>query len=304
MSGGGSIGAWDRTQAIDYTGWGWNANPGGYGTSGYTGGYSLSGIISSYNPNYGGPVYVNSGGSTGHFALPTQLAWAQRQEGTPFNGTIEYDRNEYEANKLYVSNGIVKGYDRLLMQTPAAQLAAYYLANANSRLLLADCPKCKSQLEKIWNSELMRMLIPDNITLDVNYGTFLGRGGSLTYTANILTRGKYPGIYVTRTYINTYGAEISYGVNLGIMHYKGDIRTMQPSSLLGPAGNISGGYMGVGMNFNTGYEDINSSLLKPAWFGFSAGVGATVGLSGGTGTTTPVGMIIPVGLIFIPVPWK
>ena len=112
--------------AMDYNGnggWGggagYNSMMGGYGTAGYVGEYSLGGLIGSYNSNYGGPVYVNSGGATGHFASPTQLAWAQRQESEPLNATIEYDRNKYERVRLDVSNGIVAGYE--VFWTPAMQ---------------------------------------------------------------------------------------------------------------------------------------------------------------------------------------
>ena len=128
--------------AMDYNGnggWGggagYNSMMGGYGTAGYVGEYSLGGLIGSYNSNYGGPVYVNSGGATGHFASPTQLAWAQRQESEPLNATIEYDRNKYERVRLEVSNGIVAGYE--VFWTPAmrnlvASLNSFALAQGQN----------------------------------------------------------------------------------------------------------------------------------------------------------------------------
>lgn len=148
------------------------------------------------------------------------------------------------------------------------------------------------------------MLVPDNITLDVNYTAVLGRGGSLTYTINLLTRGKSPGIYVTKTSMNPYLAEIGWGINFGINHYLRDINTMLPSSLLGKAGTVSIG-AGPGVNYNTGYESDDSDLLDPIWNGFSAGFGETVGASAGVGNTSPIGIIVPINgislsFIFIP----
>jgi hypothetical protein len=138
--------------------------------------------------------------------------------------------------------------------------------------------------ENIWNSKIVRALVPDVITFDINYSAALGVGGSETYTLNLITRGRDAGLYKTTTMQRLYGAEFGYGANLGHLYYRGDVSTLTAQTILGPTRTISGG-LGVDGNLTAGYQDENSQITNPSLVGYSLGVGLTLGSSYGTGRT-------------------
>jgi hypothetical protein len=98
--------------------------------------------------------------------------------------------------------------------------------------------------EEIWNSDVMRWIVPDVLTLDVNYSTALGIGASETYTLNLITRGEDAGFHKTSTMQWTYGGLWGAGINGGSMHYDGPVSTLSVNSLLGPTRTISGEFIG------------------------------------------------------------
>ena len=128
----------------------------------------------------------------------------------------------------------------------------------------------------------MRLLVPDVLTLDVNYTAVLGIGASETYTLNFITRGKDWGFHRTNTQERAYGAEWGYGLNLGHLYYMGPVSTLSEETLLGPTRTISGG-LGIGGNITAGYADWNAPIYEPQLVGYSAGIGVTLGGSSGVG---------------------
>jgi RHS repeat-associated protein len=138
--------------------------------------------------------------------------------------------------------------------------------------------------EEIWNSDAMRWIVPDVLTLDVNYSTALGIGASETYTLNLITRGEDAGFHKTSTMQWTYCGLWGAGINGGSMHYDGPVSTLSVNSLLGPTRTISGEFIG-GVNINAGYSDWSASPMKPSLTGISGGLGITVGAGYSVGET-------------------
>lgn len=145
-------------------------------------------------------------------------------------------------------------------------------------------PEKSNFAEEIWNSDVMRWIVPDVLTLDVNYSTALGIGASETYTLNLITRGEDAGFHKTSTMQWTYGGLWGAGINGGSMHYDGPVSTLSVNSLLGPTRTISGEFIG-GVNINAGYSDWNASPMKPSLTGISGGLGITVGAGYSVGET-------------------
>jgi RHS repeat-associated protein len=74
--------------------------------TGYGG--SVSSMVSSWAPNFGGPVaYTNALGETAH-AFPTTLEWASRQQARPYNGYIESPGGTWSG---YVNNGSLEWHE-------------------------------------------------------------------------------------------------------------------------------------------------------------------------------------------------
>ncbi|MEP6793521.1 MAG: hypothetical protein ABJB16_04290, partial [Saprospiraceae bacterium] len=148
-------------------------------------------------------------------------------------------------------------------------------------------PSVKGQsnvLQDIWNSWLMRLIIPDVYTIDVTVGAAVGVGVSETYTLNLITRGNDWGFHRTSIQPMVYGGEIGYGGNIGYLNYSGPVESLSRETLLGPSRSGSAGF-GFGVNVNAGYADWNSSFADPILFGMSVGVGDTVGVSYSEGET-------------------
>jgi RHS repeat-associated protein len=159
----------------------YNSMMGGYGNSGWHNaayGQHLGDLMAQWNPDFNGPVqYTNALGET-HSAFPSQLAWAQKQTGTPYSGTIEYDRNELEAYRLYVSNGVVEGYDRLA--TPALMKKMNIIAGLSGWIGMQE----KGPLfidGMILNTDNPNLYSPFAY---FNYTLTTGEGGVVIYSGN------------------------------------------------------------------------------------------------------------------------
>ena len=131
-----------------------------------------------------------------------------------------------------------------------------------------------------WNLKAIGGNIPDNISFDLNIGSVFVAGASMTYSVNILTRGK-AGVYLTRTEQERVGGEIDWGININFSNYTGNPLNISKQTLLGPVRSISGGW-GVGGN---GYFGYDSKTSKVMWIGGGVGIGLTGGASYGWGRT-------------------
>ena len=122
-------------------------------------------------------------------------------------------------------------------------------------------------------------IIPDLISVDVNIGSTLVAGAGMTYSINLLTRGE-PGIYLTRTEQERFGAEVDWGFNANIAYFNGDPAEITKQLLPGPIQSISAGF-GFGGQSYIGY-DLDRNV---AWRGAGVGVGLSYGISYGRGKT-------------------
>ncbi len=139
-------------------------------------------------------------------------------------------------------------------------------------------------MESLWNSAFARFLVPDILTLDLNVGSAVGYGRSITMTMNLITRGADAGLHRTGVFSDAYLAEIGYGLNVGYLNYHGPVGTLSHLTLEGPTRTISMG-AGVGVNVNFGYQSWDSSPMSPWVSGLSVGIGDTVGASLNVGNT-------------------
>jgi|GEM_PF-580061 len=137
----------------------------------------------------------------------------------------------------------------------------------------------------IWNSPLMRAIVPDKINISIggDFTQLIGGFGIEPFAFTILTRGKpgVPGLYMTPMF-NLYaggGTSFSGSVNLGLSWYTGDPRNISADMLTGHTfgAMATGGYIGsasVGGSYSpvtntTGFINVNG--------GIGIGYGAFVG---------------------------
>ncbi len=131
-----------------------------------------------------------------------------------------------------------------------------------------------------WHAKIMFRDIPDIISFDLNVGATPVRGASMTYSINIITRGD-PGIYLTRTEQERFGAEIDLGINVNFSHASENPLNLKRDILEGPVQSLSGG-IGTGIDLNKGYDaQTGVSMLH----GIGIGAGLSGGVSYGEGRT-------------------
>ena len=131
----------------------------------------------------------------------------------------------------------------------------------------------------MWNSKIIGKDIPDLFSVDVTASSSVGVGASVTYSINLLTRGK-SGISITATEQWRNGVEIDYGINFNIANYIGNTSNINHLSILGAVTSISGGW-GIG---GQGFLEYNTQGYR-RWVGAGVGIGLTYGISWGNGTT-------------------
>ena len=112
----------------------------------------------------------------------------------------------------------------------------------------------QSWLTQFWNSEYMRMKVPDHFALSFGLNSTFVRGQSMAWSINLLTRGKEPGFSITVTDMERKGGEIDWGFDLTISRYEGNPMDINKASLEGKVKSISAtwGYGGEGyMGYNS-----------------------------------------------------
>ncbi|WP_293683684.1 RHS repeat-associated core domain-containing protein, partial [Spirosoma sp. 48-14] len=147
----------------------------------------------------------------------------------------------------------------------------------------------------IWNSNFVRGIIPDKISISIGGDIAFGVGvGAQPLNFTLLTRGKEPGIYLTPTFNITVGitAKAEGSVNFSTANYTGDPRNINSSMVTGitHAGAISfkalGGVsvgmswaptgdgegfigknvgIGVGIGFSLEYQRQSTPGVMPLW---------------------------------------
>ncbi len=132
-----------------------------------------------------------------------------------------------------------------------------------------------------WDSDPMRGLVHDNLTIEINVGAALGDGMTAQYTLNLLTRGPQPGLFVTQTLQDSNGGASSYGISFGQYYFDGPINEMTRSSVEGRTDTYAAGCHLGGGSVSLGYNNDG----KVVWSGVSGGIGKTIGVMKSAGET-------------------
>lgn len=135
----------------------------------------------------------------------------------------------------------------------------------------------------MWNFRLIGKEIPDHIAFSIGLNSTFVRGQSISWSLNLLTRGKEPGLSVTVTKMDRIMGEIDWGVNLTMSEYNGNPLDLDKASLTGRVESISANYI-YGGEFYRGFDPYG----KIVWGGVSTGFGFSYGMSYGTGVTTQI----------------
>ena len=225
--------------------------------------YSFNiGLLDKYftrkNGKYGTWVEYNA---------PLTLSWSERKTlyklyGTNGNDYVDKMINLYDNNVQCISK----------FQT----ISDVYWNVANNSYHLSQWEK----YELKWDLRLIGQSVPDLISIDINASSIPFVGSGMTYSINLLTRGRDKGIHFTRTEQRRYGAEIDWGVNLNIGFFAGNPLNINASTLVGPVKSASGGWI-YGGNGLKSYD----SKGKLLWGTVGTGIGLTYGFSYGTGYT-------------------
>ena len=136
------------------------------------------------------------------------------------------------------------------------------------------------EYELLWDLRLIGQNVPDLISIDVNASSVPFVGSGMTYSINLLTRGRDKGIHFTRTEQRRYGAEIDWGVNLNIGFFAGNPLNINANTLVGPVKSVSGGWI-YGGNITPAYDEKQNLQ----WVSVGTGIGLTYGASFGKGRT-------------------
>ncbi|MBS4012371.1 MAG: VCBS repeat-containing protein [Bacteroidetes bacterium] len=136
--------------------------------------------------------------------------------------------------------------------------------------------------DSIWNSRPMRILLPDNISVNFTFaGGFIF--GSMTYSINFLIRGKTPGVYLSKTEMDkVFGMGFLSGPSIGLHYYQKNINELNYKHLFGRTQSGAGAIIwGGGAQFP---HNDNGELM---WIGIDVPFFPGIGGMGGTGYTSP-----------------
>jgi len=136
-----------------------------------------------------------------------------------------------------------------------------------------------SGFKMAWNNKILGRDFPDLFSVDFHLSSTAAGGGSVTYTANFLTRGEF-GLHLTRTSFERGGGEIDWGFNFNMGTYLGNPYNIKANTLLGLSKTVSLGLGNVGFDATFGYKN-----GRRIWFTGGVGLGFGAGLSGGKGNT-------------------
>ena len=144
-------------------------------------------------------------------------------------------------------------------------------------------PSPYETLRLLWDLRILGSSIPDHIALSVGLNSTFVRGQSMTWSFNVLTRGKEPGFSITVTDMERKGGEIDWGINLTMSRYDGNPLDINKASLEGKIKSVSAAYI-YGGEVHTGYNPSG----KVIWRGASTGFGFSYGVSYGSGVTRQI----------------
>jgi len=125
-----------------------------------------------------------------------------------------------------------------------------------------------SIFSQIWNSELVRAIVPDNINLGGGFNIVVGYGGGVNWSINLLTRGPDAGFHSTITPTQRFGFDGGFSLTLGFNSFHGEVDAITANSLYGRTNDYSAGFGA----YSAGYTWSPGSVWTGYNFGLSLGV--------------------------------
>jgi hypothetical protein len=141
-----------------------------------------------------------------------------------------------------------------------------------------------NESQSLFNSTLVRILIPDRISISISLNIAIVAGEGRNIELNWILRGKDASCipFVTNTLSKRYGFEGDAGIQLNRYWFNGPSNQIRKEFVYGPSQDFDGGYL-VGGCVCIGQNDSGDVL----WYGIGGGVGGTLFGSYGRGHTSP-----------------
>lgn len=136
--------------------------------------------------------------------------------------------------------------------------------------------------KSIWYSDFARNLVPDRLSLKLDYNVAVVLGFGQDLEGHLMTRGPGSGFFLTNSVAQRAGVHGDVGVEIGIYRYNGAPEEMTRKTVEGKYIELDGGAVVQGA-IQIGLD--SGSPYGISWYGASGGVGFTIGASGGYGVT-------------------
>jgi len=256
------------------------------GGSRYIGGLDLTGggnlaMVSSmfYASNQLYSTYYNW--STGQYMNgKNEVSWQQATTGViakAGNNAIKYNVNIYDWYKKY-SDGTMEYTDT---QYKFEETGNSLFVNERGVDNMSLTNFMEDLISSVWNSEPMRMIIPDMISGGLNVGLGFIGGSKYNFSAHLVTRGKDAGIHFTQTFTGFVGVNADLSVDFSGSRYLGSVDNINFSDYLGNGSVVSGEFVG-----SATISASHDGFSIPTWVSGSLGYGLSFG--GYIGNTTTV----------------
>jgi hypothetical protein len=280
LVGGGAIGPMHGNYWSNAYGFG---GYGGYGSSGGNGGHysnDNSGFIPVYTNNSSGGAYYNQNNGLYYTADGMIISAQQAQNG--------YANYSLEVSWLFFSGTNANPYQTFIGAEFNNGTTTWFNQQATSdhngsTSKSGQAGGDESCLTKAWNSDIVRLYIPDVVYVNgAGMLTFLGGGGADGGLALPL-RGQDAGkVYLYGTFKGKAGLHGGVGVNIGRSNYLGPVNFFDfDATFAGKSAGIEGDYIfGASMSVSE-YDQFGNVLLS-----IDAGVGPAIGGSVNIGSFT------------------
>jgi RHS repeat-associated protein len=129
-----------------------------------------------------------------------------------------------------------------------------------------------NSIKSIWNSEVLRRIVPDMVNVNVNFGYGALFGAGWNASLHIVTRGKDAGLYTTATISTRVGIYFDLSAGISGSNYLGSVNDIKFSDFLGSGKEITGEFM-YGLSGAVSHNELG----RPTWFSFGGSYGPSVG---------------------------
>lgn len=251
----------------------------------------VNAMSSSGQSYYGASSDSNYDYSSGGYTYGSNGQPSSAYYGSNSNSSNGYSSNSYSSNS-YSSNSS-NGYSSNGYSSNSYSSAGYsssgYGFNTGTNPIQLDTVTVQGQannglshmLTDLWNSPVMRTIVPDIVSYNISVSGVLGVGGGKTYSLNLVTRGQVS-LSVTQTESLRAGLHADASINGSVGWFLGSPQNASIDGILGLGvdGSVDLGAAGIG-----GWTSNNGTTGMPTWLGLGAGGGSGVGGSVGVSNT-------------------